>query len=357
MINARLASKLMGCGGKKARFTRAAGDEFGELAMPSGHSYATLFLPHFTMRVANNKGRGLSCVMSNLDLPIRAATETAVHHGITPDRCEILQNGSTLVLRLTETLVARIVTDVDGPRQGTDWFARENAVALHLAKSGAPVIPLHPDLPPRPHQHLGYPLNFWKFVTRIEGEIEPAMIGKTLYQCHDLLRSFQGDLRELAILTESLELLETLKQRDLFPTGILELLGNRLAESIAALAKFPFQPLHGDAHLGNLMSTTDGLLWTDWEDTFLGPVEWDLASIIWNARILDDDQETADQILNAYCGAGGRIDPIALRHCMIGRAAVMSAWYPILYPDPSPKRQAKLQFRLDWLAENSASHF
>lgn len=41
--------------------------------------------------------------MFDLKLPIRAATETAIAHGIVPVRCDILQNGSTLVLRLTES--------------------------------------------------------------------------------------------------------------------------------------------------------------------------------------------------------------------------------------------------------------
>ena len=287
--------------------------------------------------------------MSSLDLPIRAATETAIAHGITPDRCEILQNGHTLVLRLTESLVARVVTDLDGPRQGTGWFERENAVAQHLARHGAPVIPLHSDLPPGPYEHLGYPLNFWQFVTAIDEEADPASVGKTLYQCHELLRAFTPPLPELAILTECVDLLETLEQRALFPTSTLELLRDRLVSSIEALGKFPHQPLHGDAHPGNLLNTTLGLLWTDWEDTFLGPVEWDLASIIWNARILDKDHATADAILNAYQQAGGSIDPIALHHSLIARAAVMSAWYPILYPNPSEERRMKLQFRLDWL--------
>ena len=98
------------------------------------------------------------------------------------------------------------------------------------------------------------------------------------------------------------------------------------------------------------MNTTLGLLWADWEDTFLGPVEWDLASIIWNARILDEDHDTADQILAAYRQAGGQIDPTALHHSLIARAAVMSAWYPVLYQNPSPERRIKLQQRLDWLA-------
>ena len=287
--------------------------------------------------------------MSDLDLPIRAATETATAHGISPDRCEILQNGSTLVLRLTETLVARVVTDLDGPRQGTEWFSRENAVARHLATHAAPVIPLHPDLPPGPYEHLGYPLNFWQFVTVIDAEADPAIIGKTLHRCHELLRSFTGPLPELAILTESLALLETLERRGLFPPATLQLLHERLVSSIDVLKNFPRQPLHGDAHPGNLLNTTLGLLWTDWEDTFLGPVEWDLASIIWNARILEEDHETADAVLDAYRQAGGRIDPVALHHSLIARAAVMSAWYPVLYPDPSPERQMKLKFRLDWL--------
>jgi len=286
---------------------------------------------------------------SRLDLPIRAATETARAHGITPDRCDILQDGHTLVLRLSESLVARVVTDVDGPRQGTEWFARENAVAQCLAQRGAPVIPLHPDLPPGPYQHLGYSLNFWQFVTAIDDEPEPASIGRLLYRCHEILRDFAQPLPELAILTESVDLLVTLEKRELFSPETLDLLRDRLVSSLEALRGFLQQPLHGDAHMGNLMNTTRGLLLTDWEDTFHGPVEWDLASIIWNARILENDHATADGILEAYRAAGGSIDETALHHSLIARAAVMSAWYPILYPNPSEERQSKLRFRLDWL--------
>lgn len=289
--------------------------------------------------------------MTHLDFPIRAATETAIAHGITPDRCDILQYGSTLVLRLTETLVARVVQDVDGPRQGTEWFARENAIAQHLTQHGAPVIPLHPDLPPGPHEHLGYPLNFWEFVTRIDAEPDPHEIGRTLRQCHKIMRNFPEPPPKLAILTESLAILD---ERALFPRSTQQMLRDHLCTSIDVLAAFPHQPLHGDAHMGNLMSTTIGLLWTDWEDTFSGPVEWDVASIIWNAQILDEDQATVDAILNAYREAGGTIDQRALQQSLVGRAAVMTAWYPILYPNPNAERQAKLQRRMGWLESMQA---
>ncbi len=280
--------------------------------------------------------------MIDIDLPIRAATETAIAHGIKPDRCDILQNGSTLVLRLTETLVARVVQDVDGPRQGTEWFARENAIAQHLTEYGAPVIPLHSDLPPGPHEHLGYPINFWQFVTRVDAEPDPSEIGHTLRQCHDSMRHFSMPLPKLAILTESLAILQ---DRVLFPKATQQMLRDHLTQSIEVLSHYPHQALHGDAHLGNLMNTTHGLLWTDWEDTFSGPIEWDVASIIWNAQILDEDHGWVKAICDAY----GPVNETALHQCLIARAAVMTAWYPILYPNPNAERQAKLQRRIDWL--------
>lgn len=284
--------------------------------------------------------------MPPLDLPIRAATETAIAHGIKPDRCDILQNGSTLVLRLTDSLVARVVQDLTGPRQGPDWFARENAIARHLTQLGAPIIPLHPDFPPVPHIHLGYPMNFWQFVTSIDSSPSPTDMGLTLYECHTKLRSFAEPLPTLAVLTESLDILHSRKD---FPIATLNSLVNHLTSAINCLTSAPHQPLHGDSHMGNLMQTSAGLLWTDWEDIFSGPVEWDIASLIWNAQILEEDHATVQQILTAYAQSGGQINPTYLHHSLIARAVVMTSWYPILYPNPTPERQTKLQRRLDWL--------
>lgn len=288
--------------------------------------------------------------MFRSDPPARAALETAIAHGITPDRCEVLQDASTLVLRLTETLVARVVQDKDGPRQGTEWFARENAIAAHLTQQGAPVIPLHPALPPGPHEHLGYPLNFWEFVTRIDTEPEPQEIGRTLRQCHAVMRTFSAPLPKLAIITESVGLLETLYAHGLLPKRTIDLLRRHLETSLEKLADAPGQqPLHGDAHMGNLMNTTRGLLWTDWEDTFTGPVEWDVASIIWNAQILEEDHATVRQIVDAYRQTGGVLDEAVMRQCLIARAAVVTAWYPILYPNPNEDRREKMRRRVEWL--------
>lgn len=281
--------------------------------------------------------------------PIRAAQAVAMAFGIQPDRCEILQEAHTVVVRLTDSLVARIVTDTDGPRQGTTWFSRETAMAAHLTRHRAPIIPLHPDIPPIAHMHDGFAMNFWQFVHVINDTPDPHDIGTSLHHCHRVLQTFSDPLPCLAILHESLAILEQPAVRDALSHDSIALLARHLHASLETLAPCPQQALHGDAHMGNLLMTTQGLLWTDWEDTFAGPVEWDLASIIWNAKLLENDHATADAIVQAYTSCGTVMDEKVLDQCLIARAAVMSAWYPVLYPNPSAERVQKLQQRLDWL--------
>ncbi len=281
--------------------------------------------------------------------PILAALKVAQDHNIKPDRCDILQDGHTLVVRLTNSLVARVVTDTDGPRKGNEWFTRETAIAAHLTKHQAPIIPLHPAIPPHAHTKDGYTMNFWQYVTITHITPNPVDIGKTLHRCHEILRSFPDPLPHLAILHESLSILESPISNNSFEPNIRNLLLHHIQTSIDFLTPLPHQPLHGDAHTGNLMMTNHGLLWTDWEDAFSGPVEWDLASIIWNAKYLEKDQKTADSIINTYESNGMSLNEDSLQQCLIARAAVMSAWYPILYPNPSPDRITKLKYRIDWL--------
>jgi thiamine kinase-like enzyme len=197
-------------------------------------------------------------------------------------------------------------------------------------------------------------MNFWQFVTATDAAPDPRSIGTSLHQCHAILKSFDEPLPALAILHESLTILEQRAVIDALTPGDIVLLARHLQSSIETLRTCPQQALHGDAHMGNLLMTTHGLLWTDWEDAFAGPVEWDLASIIWNAKLLENDQATTDAIIQAYESCGTAIDHQVLHQCLVARAAVMSTWYPILYPQPSPQRLQKLRQRLDWLRTQRA---
>lgn len=284
-------------------------------------------------------------------MPLRAAVEVVERSGIRTDRREIIQAANTLVVRLSEDLVARVLIDKDGHRPGGEWFQREISIARHLSQRGAPVIPLHPDMEPVPHEHLGYTMNFWKFVQVIETKPDPLDVGRTLAECHRHLAGHEFGLPKLAILHETLAMVDRHERDGVMTEKDLKLLRHHLDSSIRRLNDAPMQALHGDAHFGNLMVTSDGVMWTDWEDAFLGPVEWDLASILWNARHLDEDHALADRIELGYQEAGGSMDRSLLETCYTARAAVMSAWYPVLYPGGGEERMRKLQMRMAWLAD------
>ena len=274
---------------------------------------------------------------------IRAACALVRELGQEPDRCEVLQDGSTLVLRLGASLVARVVQDTSGPRRGLDWFLRENAVAIFLAGRGAPVIPLHPVIPPGPHEREGFPMNFWSFVEKTGREPAAEEAGRTLAECHRLLAGYEGDLPRLGIVTEALRVLEG----GTWEAADRRMLRHHLERGLDL--EGAFQPLHGDAHPGNILDTTGGALWTDWEDSFQGPVEWDLSSLLWNARHLEGELAWVGRVLAGYRAAGGTWDEGRLEDCDRVRAAVMTAWYPVLYPDLAGDRHRKLEFRLEWL--------
>jgi hypothetical protein len=62
----------------------------------------------------------------------------------------------------------------------------------------------------------------------------------------------------------------------------------------------PVQALHGDVSLSNLFRTGNGLLWSDFEDTFRGPVHWDVAGYVMSLRDRGADSEFVARVLDDY---------------------------------------------------------
>ncbi|MGI5283513.1 phosphotransferase [Nonomuraea polychroma] len=62
--------------------------------------------------------------------------------------------------------------------------------------------------------------------------------------------------------------------------------GSAVAAAVAVAAEHglrvrePVQAVHGDAHPGNLLATSSGLLWNDFEETMAAPVGCDLACLL-----------------------------------------------------------------------------
>jgi len=102
--------------------------------------------------------------------------------------------------------------------------------------------------------------------------------------------------------------------------------GERLGAAVYAM---PAQPLHGDAHAGNVLVTPSGPMWNDFEDAWCGPVEWDYA-----------------------CASDG-FDSAAVAVCRELRGVFGVAWHQLLahhFPDRASSASSMLS---SWLAEHA----
>ncbi len=85
----------------------------------------------------------------------------------------------------------------------------------------------------------------------------------------------------------------------------------------------PIQPLHGDAHLNNVLQGPDGPLWNDWEDTCVGPLGWDAACL----KLTRDGGERAEAALAA---SGILLDPGELSLWVEARSLQVAVWRAFL---------------------------
>ena len=238
----------------------------------------------------------------------------------------LLSDDSNVLVHLAPApVVARVATTTALVRpQPVEWLARELAVAGHLASRGVPVVAPSEELPPGPHSHDGFDLTFWRYVEQ-ETATPPEMseLATGLASLHDALRDYPGELPYLEpALAEVVRMLDYAEAHALLSAGELEELraGHARLAPLLAEARGQPQPLHGDAHVGNVLVTREGALWSDFEDTCSGPVGWDLACLMRGSAF---GEET---VLRAY---GGRPTREELEPFLEARELQGIAWLTI----------------------------
>lgn len=213
---------------------------------------------------------------------LRAAVAVAEESGLRVGRPVVLRDATNLLVHLTPApVVARVATGTGMVREGDAWLAREVAVAGHLSRVGAPVVAPSTELPPGPHHHDGLVLSFWEHVEELDAPLDADAAGRGLRHCHEALADYDGDLPRLAVLDEAERIVERLNADNFLDDEDARQLRGlaRVVRTSVEGWELPEQPVHGDAHLGNVITTTRGPLWNDWEDTFRGPVAWDLGCL------------------------------------------------------------------------------
>jgi Ser/Thr protein kinase RdoA (MazF antagonist) len=212
-----------------------------------------------------------------------------------------------VLIRLSPApVVARVMTGTvvlhDNPRR---WLEREVSVLRFLSPSRVAVQP-SPLIAAGPHRCEGLWMTFseWLAVEHNgEQQADADELGRALRVLHQELMPFDGELGTLMDLREDIERLHRLLRpsRRLTAEMIAALRARLLAlDDLVFRAALPAQALHGDVSFANLLHTSEGPVWNDFEDTFRGPVHWDLAGCVLSLQVRGPSAGSVRRALDAY---------------------------------------------------------
>lgn len=237
---------------------------------------------------------------------VAAARAVASTYGLAGEEAMVIYSGSNVLVHLRPApVVARVMTGTvalhDDPRR---WLEREVSVLEFLAPSGLAVAPSRL-IEPGPHHRDGLWMTFSEWIPDVLSAIDladPGRLGRALRDLHDELQPFDGDLGDMRALREDIErLCGQLQPADVREAGAISSLKGRLdALREVFEAPLPTQALHGDVSLSNLLGTPERLVWNDFEDTFRGPVHWDVASYVGSLRTRGASAQFVRAMLDAY---------------------------------------------------------
>jgi hypothetical protein len=238
---------------------------------------------------------------------LAAASTVAAAHGLSVDEAVVIHSASNVLVHMRPApVVARVMTGTVALHSDPQrWLKREVSVLEFLDPTGVAVSPSRL-IAPGPHSCDG----LWMTFTEWVAEVQPATdlgdargLGRRLRNLHDELRRFDGELGDLDEMRERIErLLVQLRPVDAQEAAVISSLGTRLNEfrTVVFESDLPTQPLHGDVSLRNLLRTPHRQLWNDFEDTFRGPVHWDVASFVGSLRGHEASPDFVREMLDGY---------------------------------------------------------
>lgn len=214
---------------------------------------------------------------AELGRAIAAASSVARAVGLSVDDAVVLHNSNKLALRLVPGDVFARVAPV-----GEEVAEFEVELAQRLGEVGAPVAALEPRVDPLVYSRDGFAVTLWTYYAPATPQVSPADYAKALEQLHAGMRKvdlasphFSDRISEAEQIVADPNLSPELPDTDrVFLSDRLRSLRRSIDERGAEE-----QLLHGEPHPGNLLSTTYGPLFIDFETCCRGPVEFDLAHV------------------------------------------------------------------------------
>jgi hypothetical protein len=255
--------------------------------------------------------------------PVTAALNSARRHGLPVDSPVVLRDLTNVLVHLAPAPVVARVPITLARLRPPEWFAEEMRLAQFLTAAGAPVAPPSDAVDPGPHDEDGFAITFWRWIDHDPALADPVAAGHSLRELHSVLEGYPGELPTCDRLDEVRSLLANLELGELL-------------EFAERLEPIDGRPLHGDAHLSNVLWSPEGPLWSDLENACRGPVEYDLACIRYRGL------PQADAAIAAY-GAHGDIDAV-----MPLLTLQLAAWTQLVAErSDDPAHHAEAQRRLE----------
>lgn len=224
-----------------------------------------------------------------------AALEAGRALGLPAESTTVLHDVFSVVVRLDPTpVVARIPVVLPPgytPQLQHARQQRELDVVAWLDAQGVPVVPPSPLVQRIPVRHDGFPMTFWELAD-VAADHQPysgVAIAKSA-ELHAGLAGYRAPLPFLAPFNEAGPgMFAALQESDLLSAADIDrarteyaALRAELRDPTAFAARHPgvtVQAVQGDGPSHNVIRTTTGIRFSDFEDVSLGPVEWDLAML------------------------------------------------------------------------------
>jgi Ser/Thr protein kinase RdoA (MazF antagonist) len=190
----------------------------------------------------------------------------------------------------------------------------EVELAQRLAETGSPVAALEPRVAPRVYERDGFAITLWTYYESVapQEQLPPAEYAYALERLHAGMRHVELATPHFTDrIAEAQQLVGSRTHTPELGDADRELLSNALRSLKLAIVDrgAPEQLLHGEPHPGNLLSTSQGLLFVDLETCCRGPVEFDIA-------------HAPEEVSEHYSDA----DQDLLRQCRILILAMVAAW-------------------------------
>jgi thiamine kinase-like enzyme len=261
----------------------------------------------------------------------------------------VVADKSNLVLRLEpHPLIARVAMATSMVRVGMAWLRREVELSAFLAERGCNVTRPATRLPAGPFERAGLVISFWQEEEIVAERPDPRAAGEALREAHRALAHYETSA--LPVWGNVEEARQVFSRARFFTEPERQRMQHAWEKVDAIVASAPsrtasFQAVHGDAHIGNVLATARGALWTDWEDAFVGPVEWDIASLRSKADLFGEERADIEAMTRAY---GDDYDVALTQDLGVVRNVQVISWLAV-FAERQPDLLARMRMRLDRL--------